>query len=126
MKNEADVWKRLRDRLPADVMSRRIEDASGNLGTHDTFLARDGKAAWLELKYAGRQAKPQLRKGQRVFALKLLDAGIITAYLVGHPDSSVRLIGPMTDGEDWRDHVINSWDQLGDDAVNATLGFLGL
>jgi hypothetical protein len=37
--NEAAFWARLRRHWPSKVVVRRIEDASGNRGTFDTFLA---------------------------------------------------------------------------------------
>jgi len=120
-KNEADVWKALRSMIPMDVMARRIEDASGNLGTHDTYLARRGRSGWLELKFNGADASPKLRKGQHAFAVKLLDSGVYTAYLAGHPDGRVTLYGQMLKGPDWKDHVINRWPRLTPQVVNHIL-----
>lgn len=119
---EADLWERVRKRLPDDVFARRIEDASGNLGTFDTFLAqRDRGAAWLELKVAGRRAKPDLRPGQPAFAAQCFDVGVPAAYLVGSRCGYARLIGPMTNGEDWRDHVVAEWQIIDVRAILAAL-----
>lgn len=109
---ESEFWQRVRRQLPKDMFHRRIEDASGNAGTWDTFFARNGRSAWIELKVAGPNAKLNLRPGQAPFGKALFDAGIPAAYLVGSTGGTVRMIGPCTDGVDWRDHLIERWDRL--------------
>jgi hypothetical protein len=109
---EAEFWSKIRKRMPRGVFARRIEDSSGNLGTFDTFVACDGRSAWMELKAAGPNAKPDLRPGQASFAAQCFDAGIPAAYLVGSPNGVVRMIGPGTTGDDWRQHLVARWDHL--------------
>lgn len=120
-RTEADFWRAIRKGLPARTFARRIEDNSGNLGTFDTFIGRRGRAGWLELKVAGPNAKPSLRPGQPSFGAQCFDAGVPAAYLVGSPNGRVRLIGPLTVGDDWRDHLVMSWDSL---CVPEVLGLL--
>lgn len=110
---ESEFWLRVKASLPREWMARRIEDNSGNLGTYDTFLAAKGHPSmWLELKVEGPDAKPDLRKGQPAFGRMLFDAGVPCGYLVGSPNGLVRLIGPLTTGDDWRDHLMGSWTKL--------------
>jgi hypothetical protein len=126
MKREKDVWDRFKQHLPP-MFSRRIEDASGNLGTYDTFLARNGRSAWLELKFAGPNAKPDLRPGQAAFGLALSNEKIPCGYLIGHGDGSIRVIGPrLMDPADWRDHLEFRRDVLDAEAVQAVLRYLML
>lgn len=110
---EALFWGLIRHRMPPGWFVRRIEDASGNLGTYDTFLAHRGWGqAWLELKVAGPNAKPDLRRGQPAFGAGLHAAGVPCGYLVGSPSGKVRLIGPLTTGDDWRDHLVAEWREI--------------
>jgi hypothetical protein len=118
---ESAFWASVRKQLPRDLFVRRIEDASGNKGTWDTYMARSGRSGWIELKVAGPNAKLELRPGQQPFGQGLFDAGIPAAYLVGSDNGTVRLIGPCTDGKDWRDHVIARWGMLDMTAVLITL-----
>lgn len=118
---EAEFWDKVRRGIPGGWMVRRIEDSSGNLGTFDTFLGRRRLSGWLELKVAGPNAKPDLRPGQPAFGRQCVDAQIPAAYLVGSPQGSVRLIGPLTTGPDWRDHLIARWDSLDVPAVLSAL-----
>jgi hypothetical protein len=124
--SESDVWRSLKGYIPAEIFVRRIEDASGNLGTHDTYLASRGKSAWLELKFAGPNAAPRMRKGQYSFGAKLLSARVMSGYLVGSPDGSIRLLDQMTLGRDWRDHLIFRKDVMDAAAVRAVFEHLGL
>jgi hypothetical protein len=126
MKNEAAVWAAFRSHLPSSIMRRRIEDASGNLGTWDLFLAAGGRANWLELKCDGPNAKPKLRPGQASFGRNLFDAGLTSGYLVGSPNGTVRLIGQLTVGEDWRDHLIWTRTAMDRETVLMTLSYLEL
>lgn len=110
---ESEFWGQIRKQIDQSWFVRRIEDASGNLGTYDTYLAHKGWGqAWLELKVAGPNAQPDLRKGQPAFGAGLHAAGVPCGYLVGSPNGRVRLIGPLTTGADWRHHVIDSWPDL--------------
>jgi hypothetical protein len=118
---EADFWGRIRKKLPRRVFARRIEDNSGNLGTFDTFVGLNGRSAWMELKVAGPNAKPDLRPGQPSFAAQCFDAGIPAAYVIGSSDGSVRMVGPHTIGSDWRDHLICRWSALDVPALIRTL-----
>lgn len=120
--NEAFFWGLVRHRMPPGWFTRRIEDKSGNLGTYDLFLAhRDWGQAWLELKVAGPDAKPELRKGQPAFGAGLHAAGVPCGYLVGSPNGKVRLIGPLTLGDDWREHLVAEWTHLDVPAVLTAL-----
>lgn len=123
-RREADVWGAFRKHLPPGTMVRRIEDASGNLGTWDTFLARGGRCAWLEFKLAGPRAKPTLRRGQRAFGLELVDAGVPAAYVVGSPNGSIRVLDPRTDGADWVLCQIATYDDLNVWTVKDMLGLI--
>jgi hypothetical protein len=115
---EAKFWGAIRKQIPSDWFVRRIEDASGNLGTFDTYLAHATYGqGWLELKVGGPNEKPDLRKGQPAFAHGLVQAGVPCGYLVGSMNGEVRLIGPMTIGEDWRHHLIRRWPRLDVPAV---------
>lgn len=125
MRNEAAVWAKFKQHLPARMMRRRIEDASGNKGTWDLFLAMGGHANWLELKCEGPNAKPALREGQPAFGRNLFDAGLTSGYLVGSPNGTVRLIGQLTTGADWRDHLIWRRDKMDKETVAMTLIYLG-
>lgn len=125
MKNEAAVWAKLRRHLPARMMRRRIEDASGNLGTWDLYLAMGGHSNWTELKCEGPNAKPSLRAGQAAFGRNLFDAGFTSGYIVGSPDGSVRLIGMLTTGDDWRDHLIWRRPAMDKETVDMALQYLG-
>jgi hypothetical protein len=119
---EAEFWAQIRRGMPTGWFVRRIEDASGNLGTYDTFLAHRGWGqAWMELKVAGPNAKPDLRKGQPAFGQGLDAAGVPCAYLVGSPNGRVRMIGPHTTGDDWREHLIAEWPALDVPAVLTAL-----
>lgn len=109
---EAEFWAKVRANFPPGWMKRRIEDASGNLGTFDLFFGRRDLCGWLELKVAGPNARPKLRPGQPSFGADCFDAGIPAGYLVGSPDGQVRLIGPLTRGHDWREHLIMRWPTL--------------
>ena len=126
MKDERAVWAGFKRHLPPKMMRRRIEDASGNLGTWDTFLSMGGKSNWLELKHEGPMAKPQLRPGQAAFGRDLFDAGLRSGYLVGSTDGSVRLIGQLTMGGDWREHLIFKREAMDADTVRTVLDYLGL
>lgn len=127
MKNEAAVWARLKKHKPADVWARRVEDASGNLGTADVFLARAGRAAWIELKHEGPNAKPSLRPGQAAFMVEARKAGLGCGYLIGHRDGSGRLIaGDMMDEKQWREHLVARFDSLDEDAIGFVLNYVGL
>lgn len=119
---ESEFWRhRVLPALPLDVFARRIEDSSGNLGTFDVFLARDGRAAWLELKVAGPNEKPNIRAGQPAFAEQCVRAKIPCGYLVGSPKGQVRLLGPRTTGADWREHLVARWVGMDTEAL---FGFL--
>lgn len=110
---ECEFWGKVRPKIPRPWIARRIEDSSGNLGTYDTFMACKGfPSLWLELKVANPKAKPKLRAGQPAFGRMLFDAGVPCAYLVGSDNGYVRLIGPLTTGADWRDHLMGEWDSL--------------
>jgi hypothetical protein len=123
-KTEKDLSKALRKRLEEwrpGSMYRRIEDASGNLGTFDVFMAakadwpeRPAQAAWVELKVAGPNAQPIMRMGQPAFGHDLLVAGVPAYVLVGHPDGSVRLLRGDTKGEDWLESLIGRYQTLDD------------
>lgn len=126
MRREADVWQAFKRHLPPRMMVRRIEDASGNLGTPDTWLAMGGRSTWLELKHAGPNAKPKLRPGQAAFMRELFDAGLPSGYLVGSPDGSVRLIGQLMSGVDWREHLIFRRDAMDAETVSLVLQHLGI
>lgn len=98
---------------------RRIEDASGNLGTYDGFCALKGWPAWVECKLAGPRAKPALRPGQMAFAHDAWAAGVPAWILIGHPDGSCRLIDGRTDGDDWREHLVLRCSRLDAELIRA-------
>jgi len=127
-KTEKDLSKALRKQLALwrpDAIYRRIEDASGNLGTFDTFMhARTsfpnwpGTASWVELKVAGPNAKPAMRPGQTAFGHDLIMAGCPAYVLVGHADGSVRVLRGDTNGEDWFECLIGRYPALDDDVLS--------
>lgn len=114
---EERLWDIIRSCLPRGVIGRRIEDASGNLGTPDVFVAWGGMArsrspcGWIELKVAGPNAKPILRPGQQATMTAFHHHGVPCAYLVGSDRGPVRMVGPLTDGDDWREHLIERWPE---------------
>ncbi len=55
---------------------------------------------------------PSLRPGQAAFARTCIDHGIPAAYLVGSANGMVRMIGPDTSGDDWREHLVGHWAEL--------------
>jgi hypothetical protein len=122
---EADLSRAVRDLVQAtwgkDAVFRRIEDASGNLGTFDGFLMVMGRAAWVELKVAGPNAKPKMRRGQPAFGSDILAAHGEAWVLVGHPDGSLRLLFGDTTGEDWHDKLHLRFDRLTVDVIEAML-----
>ncbi len=109
---ERDVWARVKRCVPADVWGKRLEDASGDLGTFDVVLMRKRRAMWIELKFGGPNAKPDMRKGQAAFAMKGRKYGVKCVVIMGHPDGSCRIIDGVTTGEDWRDHLLSRWDEI--------------
>lgn len=115
---ESDFWQKIRPKLPPGLFYRRIEDASGNLGTYDTFLAGHGRATWFDLKIAGPNARPTLRPGQPAFGAELWEAGIPAWYLVASNNGYVRLIDARTNGRDWWNHVVSSWDRVSKETVS--------
>jgi hypothetical protein len=123
---EARLWAIIRDLLPPDVLARRIEDASGNLGTPDLFLARSGQCAWVELKAAGPHAQLVLRPGQQATMTALHQHGVRCAYLVGFDRGPVRLVGPLTDGKDWREHLIARWPSPSSSQMTNFLSLIGM
>lgn len=122
---EAEFWRALRRHMPPGLLIRRIEDASGNLGTWDTFLACHGRAAWLELKVAGPAEKPRTRPGQAAFGAALFDAGIPALYLVGSATGTMRAIGPLMTTDTWREHLVDTLPIDGQGAAKV-LELLGL
>lgn len=118
---EREVWAALRKAMPLDALARRIEDASGNLGTWDTFVAWNGHAGWIELKHAGPKAKLDLRPGQLAFGRDLFDHAVPGAYLAGARDGSFRMIGRLTDGDDWARHMIGRWTRIDPETVAEAL-----
>lgn len=119
-RTEADLSRAIRKLLrgmEVRTAYRRIEDASGNLGTHDSFIAVDGRAIWCELKVAGPNAKPDIRPGQSAFGVMMMRAGISSCFMVGHPDGSLRLISVFCEGDDWRDHLICRFDALTEEVI---------
>lgn len=119
---ESDFWQKIQPKLPGGLFYRRIEDASGNLGTYDTFLAGDGKATWFDLKVAGPNAKPKLRPGQPAFGAEAWAAGIPAWYLVASDNGYVRLIDARTNGTNWWGYLVASWDSVTKASVHAMVG----
>lgn len=106
MKNESAVVQAFRQHVPSYIMWRRIEDSSGSLGTPDIILMGNGKCLWVEAKFGGPNAKPQMRAGQSAFAFETWKVNIPTLVLMGHPDGSAKLIDGRTVGDDWKDWLI--------------------
>lgn len=124
MRLERDVWAALRKALPPGLMVRRIEDMSGALGTPDVIIMKDGRCLWLELKFGGPDAKPQMRKGQMAFAVSAWAVGVPVYVLMGHPDGSCKLIDGRTCGDDWRELLICRFPGFTDHLVQAILEML--
>lgn len=112
---EKDLSAAVRDMVKVtwgtDAVYRRIEDTA-NLGTFDSMLIVKGQMAWIEMKVAGPNAKPDMRPGQPGFGRQWLIAGGLAWVLVGHKDGSLRLIWGDTTGEDWRDQLVGRYDKL--------------
>jgi hypothetical protein len=123
---EADLSRAVRDLVQAtwgkDAVFRRIEDASGNLGTFDAWIVIRGHVAVTELKVAGPNAKPDMRRGQPAFGSDWTRAGGRAWVLVGHPDGSLRLLRGDTLGEDWRDCLVRRDDRLTPDLIRFMVG----
>ena len=79
--------------VAGDSVYRRIEDASGNLGTPDVWCIADGVAMWIELKHTETPgATPVMRHGQRGFAKACRRAGQRAWRLCSNDrDATVRL-----------------------------------
>jgi hypothetical protein len=103
------------------ALYRRIEDASGNLGTFDVWLLIEGRWAVVELKVDGPNAAPRMGKGQPAFGSSVLSAGGEAWVLVGHPDGSLRLLRGDTTGKDWRDRLVRRYDRLTVDVIEDML-----
>lgn len=108
---ESDLSKRLRHLVTKEAdgpnLYRRIEDASGNLGTHDVHIIHKGMAMWVELKDTETPgAAPQMRQGQTAYARAVRKAGGRSWFLVSdHRSTDVRLLHGDCRGPDWRDHL---------------------
>lgn len=127
MKREAEVWKAFREALPREVMVRRIEDASGNLGTWDVWLGYMRRGMWVELKHDETVLRrPKLRKGQYAFGLELEAAKVPGCYICGSSDGKVRIISHLYDGEDWESSLIEIWDGMSQENVRGLLEGFGL
>jgi hypothetical protein len=127
MKRETEVWRSFVAHLPRAVMRRRIEDSSGALGTWDTFLGRDGRCAWIELKYTETvRTKPLLRKGQYAFGLQLERCGVPGCYVVGSGDGKVRIINHLYPGDDWEPWVDEQWPSMERQRIHGLLERLGI
>ena len=79
--------------VPGDSVYRRIEDASGNMGTPDVWLIAAGVEMWVELKWTRTPGEtPVMRHGQRGFAKAVRRAGGRAWRLAGNDrNSDVRL-----------------------------------
>jgi hypothetical protein len=124
--NEAKFWGIIRPMMPRDTWFRRIEDASGNLGTPDLFVCRGVRSCWIELKAAKVTHKPALRPGQQATHLSLFSAGYPSCYLVGYERGPVRMIGAQTNGDDWREHLIEQWDAPSSSVIQRVLTLMGV
>lgn len=79
--------------VEGESVYRRIEDASGNLGTPDVWIIAAGVEMWVELKHTETPgAKPKMRPGQRGFAKAVRRAGGRAWRLASNDrDNNVRL-----------------------------------
>lgn len=127
MKRERDVWEGLRRVLPDEVMTARIEDMSGNLGTWDLWLGCRGWGMWIELKRTETVNRaPSQRPGQYAFGLRLEAAKVGGCYVVGSGDGKVRIINGLWDGGDWKPWVLETWDGFTKENVRGLLERFGL
>ena len=94
------------DKTP--ILWRRIEDASGNLGTPDVFAIIDQQPVWIELKVTDTAgAKPQMRRGQAAFGEAVRQAGGRSLVAIGTKGTDhVRIVRGWTQGDDWRSLMI--------------------
>ena len=105
---EKHLNKRLRQLIDQaedrPLLYRRIEDASGNLGTFDVHVIIEGRAIWIELKETETPgAKPDMRRGQPAFGRRAQRAGAAASVLVANKrDATIRIIEGCTTGDDWR------------------------
>ncbi len=111
MKNESAVNAKCRDLLRGMFLFKtkwkRIEDASGELGTADTLIGSPAGVGWIELKHAGPNAKPNYRPGQQAFLYDWGEAGIPAHTLIGSPNGRMRLLDHRClDANKWRDHMV--------------------
>lgn len=124
---ESDLSKRLRafvfDEVPwkRKPFYRRIEDASGNLGTHDVAMIVDGLPIWAELKETETPGeKPDVRPGQAAFGRMVRRAGGLSVMLVANKrNDEVRVLRGDCRGPDWRECLIHEgpldltlWDAI--------------
>ena len=93
------IWPRLRP------VWERVENRVGN-GTFDTFMGAEWGSGWIELKFGGPNAMPEMRPGQPGFGERMLRAGIPAHVLMGHPDGTVKLLKGNTTGKNWRECVV--------------------
>lgn len=127
MRKEADVWQRFRECLPRGVMARRIEDASGALGTWDCWLGSGRWGMWLEFKFtATDKRKPELRPGQMAFGYDLKAAKVEGRYVVGCGQGNVRILDQLYDGEDWKKSQQEQWLSINEKNVLGLLKDCGL
>ena len=127
MKRESEVWAKLKAALPAEVMAKRIEDASGDLGTWDTWLGCRGWGMWIELKHTETvNRKPKQRPGQYAFGARLSEAKVSGCYIVGSSDGKVRIINQLWYGDDWKEYLIETWDEMSEANVRGLLERFGL
>ena len=111
MNSESDLNAKMRDmsRQAFDfpVVWKRIEDATGDLGTADTIMGSKMGVGWIELKFAGPNAKPAYRPGQQAFLYRWGSAGIPAHTLIGSKDGRIRLVKhTCLEASEWRDHMV--------------------
>lgn len=103
-RRERAFWNRVRPCLSKKVFVRRIENAVMS-GEPDVFLLKDGKAAWVELKYAEvpvRASSKLLGKGairtdQINWHLEYAWKGGTSYILIGTDELDYLLPGKMAD-----------------------------
>ena len=128
MRSEADVVAAFKDCLPKGLMYRRIEDASGNLGTWDSWIGGPGNwGLWLEFKFTETdRRRPRLRPGQWAFGLDLKAAGQVGFYVVGARKGNIRVLSQEYNGSDWKEAQLEQWLSVNEENVAGLLGMAGL